>query len=105
MIVVVDAEVDVQREQEVWSAVTANVDPVRDVILLTGSADADDHATAVRGVGGKCGVDATRKLPAEGAGRPWPSELAWTLEAQQALSQRWSELGLPEAHGMHPVGF
>jgi 4-hydroxy-3-polyprenylbenzoate decarboxylase len=104
MIVVVDAAVDVQREVDVWSAVAAHVDPVRDMIILTGAADADDHATAIRGAGGKWGVDATCKLPAEGAGRPWPPALAWTTESQRALAQRWVELGLPEAHGLHPVG-
>lgn len=95
MIVVVDADVDVQQEARVWSAVAAHVDPVRDAISFTGAADPDDHATSVRGVGGKWGIDATRKLPAEGAARLWPNELQWSNDALQKLRARWSELGLP----------
>lgn len=95
MIVVVDADVDVQRESAVWWAVSSRVDPLRDVVWLTGAADMDDHATAVRGAGGRWGIDATRKLPAEGAGRPWPDELRWPPDVLASLHERWGEWGLP----------
>lgn len=93
-LVVVDADVDVHQETAVWSAVSSHVDPTRDVICLTGAADMDDHAMAVRGVGGRWGIDATRKGLAEGAGRPWPEELRWPPELLHHIRERWAEFGL-----------
>ena len=94
LIVVVDAAENVQQEQQVWSAVAANGDPLRDWLKFAGGADPDDHATAVRGGGGKCGIDATRKLSAEGATRIWPSALQWSEDTLQKLHERWAEFGL-----------
>ncbi len=70
-IVVFDDDVDVQDvSQAAWRAF-ANVDAKRDVVVVDGPVDVLDHAAPNLGLGGKIGVDATRKWAEEG-GREWP---------------------------------
>ncbi len=71
-IVVVDADVDVHNTSEVLFRLCANTDPQRDTIFTKGPADVLDHATSELAVGGKLGLDATRKFPGEGFAREWP---------------------------------
>ncbi|HEY5910410.1 MAG TPA: menaquinone biosynthesis decarboxylase [Verrucomicrobiae bacterium] len=71
-LVVVDDDVDVHNTSEVLFRLCANTDPQRDSIFTKGPADVLDHATTEIAVGTKLGIDATRKLPGEGFGRPWP---------------------------------
>ena len=94
MLVVVDDDVDVQDENAVWSSVAAHADPARDLILLDGPADRLDHSTAIRGVGQKLGIDATRKLPSETGTSRIAQPLRWTTEIEQRLNARWPEFGL-----------
>ena len=94
MLVVVDDDVDVQDENAVWSSVAAQADPARDLILWDGPADPLDHATAIRGVGQKLGIDATRKLPSEMGSSRIAQPLRWTAEIEQQLNARWPEFGL-----------
>ena len=93
VIVVVDEEVDVHREDEVWFHVGANMHPGRDVIFVDGPLSMHDHASPQRGTGRKMGLDATRKLPAEHP-RPWPAEVQADAQTQQQVRRRWSEYGL-----------
>lgn len=94
MLVVVDDDVDVRDDNAVWSSVAAHADPARDLILWDGPADPLDHATAVRGVGRKLGMDATRKLPSESGAARVVQPLRWTAEIEQRLQSRWPEFGL-----------
>ena len=71
-IVVVDDFVDVHNTSEVLFHMCADTDPQRDSLLTKGPADVLDHATSEIAVGGKLGIDATRKLPGEGHKRNWP---------------------------------
>jgi len=71
-IVVVDDDVDVHNTSEVLFRLCANTDPQRDSLFTKGPADVLDHATSELAIGGKLGLDATRKLPGEGFRRPWP---------------------------------
>lgn len=71
-IVVVDADVDVHNTSQVLFTLCANTDPQRDSILTRGPADVLDHATPEIAIGGKMGIDATRKLAGEGFKREWP---------------------------------
>jgi 4-hydroxy-3-polyprenylbenzoate decarboxylase len=71
-IVVVDDDVDVQNTSEVLFRLCANTDPAQDILITRGPADVLDHATREIGMGGKLGIDATRKLPGEGHRRGWP---------------------------------
>ena len=71
-IIVVDADVNVHNTSEVLFRLCANTDPQRDSIFTKGPADVLDHATSEIGTGSKIGIDATHKLPGEGANRAWP---------------------------------
>lgn len=97
VIVVVDRDVDVHDEQAVWFHVGANVHPGRDVSFGEGATHATDHASPVRGVGHKMGIDATRKLPEEGHPREWPEAVAADLATQQLVAERWLDYGLPDS--------
>ena len=92
-IVVVDAHVDVHDYEQVLFYAGANVDPKRDVVISEGPLDHLDHAPTLQFLGGKIGVDATAKSPAEGA-REWPPEIEMTPEIQSLVDRRWAEYGL-----------
>jgi 4-hydroxy-3-polyprenylbenzoate decarboxylase len=92
-IVIVDEHVNVHDYEEVFFYVGANVDPKRDVLLTEGPLDHLDHAPTLQFVGGKIGIDATAKGPAEGT-REWPPEIEMTDEVKALVDRRWSEYGL-----------
>jgi 4-hydroxy-3-polyprenylbenzoate decarboxylase len=93
-VVVVDAHVNVHDYEEVFFYVGANVDPKRDVVLSEGPLDHLDHAPSLQFFGGKIGIDATAKTPAEGA-REWPEEIAMSEEVRELVDRRWEEYGIP----------
>jgi 4-hydroxy-3-polyprenylbenzoate decarboxylase len=93
-IVVVDEHVNVHDYGEVFFYVGANVDPKRDVVLTEGPLDHLDHAPTLQFVGGKLGIDATAKGPAEGT-REWPEEIVMSAEIRDLVDRRWSEYGIP----------
>jgi 4-hydroxy-3-polyprenylbenzoate decarboxylase len=95
-VVVVDEWVDVHDYDEVFFRVCANVDPKRDVLLSEGPLDHLDHAPTLQFVGGKLGIDATHKGPAEGA-REWPAEIEMSDEVKALVEARWHEYGLTSA--------
>jgi len=92
-IVVVDEHVDVHDYEQVFFYVGANVDPKRDVELSEGPTDHLDHAPTLQFVGGKIGIDATAKGPAEGT-REWPPEIEMSAEVRELVDRRWAEYGL-----------
>jgi 4-hydroxy-3-polyprenylbenzoate decarboxylase len=92
-IIVVDAHVDPHDYAQVAFYAGANVDPARDVVLTDGPADHLDHATTRQFLGGKLGIDATAKGPAEGA-REWPPEIEMSAEIRGLVDRRWAEYGL-----------
>jgi 4-hydroxy-3-polyprenylbenzoate decarboxylase len=92
-IVVVDEHVDVHDYAQVLFYAGANVDPKRDVVIGEGPLDHLDHAPTLQFLGGKIGIDATAKSPAEGA-REWPPEIEMTAEVRELVDRRWAEYGL-----------
>ena len=91
-IVVVDKDVNVQDEAEVaWIAGT-HVDPSRDIQIVTGPVDDLDDAAIAPAFGGKMGVDATRKLPAEGMTKEWPKRVATTDAAARKAEAIWEKI-------------
>jgi len=92
-IVVVDAHVDVHDYEQVLFYAGANVDPKRDVVIGEGPLDHLDHAPTLQFLGGKIGIDATAKSPAEGA-REWPPEIEMAAEVKELVDRRWAEYGL-----------
>jgi 4-hydroxy-3-polyprenylbenzoate decarboxylase len=101
-VVVVDDWVDVHDYDDVFFRVTANVDPKRDVLLSEGPLDHLDHAPGTQFVGGKLGIDATHKLPEEGA-REWPPEIEMSGEVKELVGRRWKEYGLPALRARDPT--
>ena len=94
-IVVVDKDVNVQNEAEVaWIAGT-HVDPSRDVQIVTGPVDDLDDAAVMPAFGGKMGVDATRKWPAEGMTKEWPKRLVTTEAAAKKAEALWEKIRKP----------
>ena len=93
-IVVVDEHVNVHDYAQVLFYVGANVDPKRDVVLTEGPLDHLDHAPTLQFFGGKIGIDATAKGPAEGA-REWPPEIEMSSDIRERVSARWAEYGIP----------
>ncbi|HYE01730.1 MAG TPA: UbiD family decarboxylase domain-containing protein [Phycisphaerales bacterium] len=97
MIVVVDADVDVHDQDAVLFAVAANVDPGRDLEIVSGPVDILDHAAPRLGGGHKLGIDATRKVRGEEVGghavRDWPPAIRMSEEVRARVARRWAELG------------
>ena len=93
-VVVVDEHVDVHDYQEVFFKVCANVEPGRDIVIVKGPLDQLDHAPTLEAYGGKMGIDATHKGPAEGT-RPWPEEIEMSAGVRSLVDARWQEYGIP----------
>ena len=95
ILVVVDHDIDVHDINQVIWAVSAHVDPQRDVIVLPHShTDQLDPATPTPGYGSKLGIDATRKLPEEYGGREWPREVEPDPRVVEKINRLWPSLGL-----------
>ena len=92
-VVVVDEHVDVHDYEQVFFHVCANVDPKRDLELAEGPIDQLDHASLLPSYGGKVGIDATTKGPAEGT-REWPAEIEMSAEVKALVDRRWAEYGI-----------
>ncbi len=93
-LVIVDDDVDVQKLSEVAWRVTNNVDARRDLVVVDGPVDALDHAAPRPYVGGKLGIDATRKSALDGYAREWPPDIVMSDEIKALVDRRWSEYGL-----------
>jgi 4-hydroxy-3-polyprenylbenzoate decarboxylase len=63
------------------------------VVVAEGPLDHLDHAPTLQFVGGKLGIDATHKGPAEGT-REWPPEIEMSDEIRALVDRRWQEYGL-----------
>ena len=65
MLVVVDDDVDVRDHQAVLAAVSANMNPARDILFDQGPTDPFDPATTADALGQRMAIDATRKCASE----------------------------------------
>jgi 4-hydroxy-3-polyprenylbenzoate decarboxylase len=93
-IIVVDDDVDVQNVSEVaWKALN-NIDPQRDIEFSMGPIDSLDHASRLPDYGSKMGVDATRKLAAEGFVRRWPDVIKMSPDVVKRVDDLWKRAGL-----------
>jgi len=94
MIIVVDHDVNVHDLREVAWRALGNVDWRRDVTIVEGAVDQLDHSSMRDSFGGKIGIDATAKGPADGHPRGWPTEITMAPEIVELVSRRWREYGL-----------
>ncbi len=94
LIVVVDDDCDPHDYAEVAFRAFGNVDYSHDLVVTTGPVDHLDHASYQQFWGGKAGIDATRKTPAEGYHRGWPAATIMSPDVVAKVSSRWQEYGL-----------
>ncbi|MBV8372125.1 MAG: menaquinone biosynthesis decarboxylase [Candidatus Eremiobacteraeota bacterium] len=94
VLIVVDADVDVQDSRSVAWFVLNNLAPDRDVVMMPGPVDDLDHGSYDIAYGVKVGIDATRKNAAEGYGREWPPDMIMDARTRTLVSKRWREYGL-----------
>lgn len=94
MIIVVDEHVNPHDLSTVAWKVFNNIDAARDVVIVDGPLDALDHASPLPHYGHKMGIDATKKLPAEGHCREWPNDIEMEKSIKDLVSRRWKEYGI-----------
>jgi len=91
-IVVTDDDIDIRDWKEVVWAITTRCDPVRDTTLVDQTPiDYLDFASPAAGLGGKMGLDATAKWPAE-TSRKWGDPIAHDVETQRRMVQIYDRL-------------
>lgn len=77
-LIAVDDEVDSDDLSTVMWKVFNNIDAKRDMIIFEN----------------KIGIDATKKLKAEGLSRDWPNDIVMTDAVKQLVNERWDEYGI-----------
>jgi 4-hydroxy-3-polyprenylbenzoate decarboxylase len=92
-LIVYDREVDIHDYGEALWRLGTQVDPKRDVLFSEGPADLLDHVVPLSCLGGKMGIDATRKWPEEGFTRPWPEVVEMAEEISLRVTERWKDYG------------
>ncbi|PSU32880.1 4-hydroxy-3-polyprenylbenzoate decarboxylase [Photobacterium lutimaris] len=95
-VLVVDEDVDTRAWGSVVGAMTRNMDPVRDTLLIDNTPiDSLDFASPVVGLGSKMGLDATRKWDAETANAAAYSRPQVDLDhpaLEQDIKQRFADV-------------
>ena len=93
IVIVVDDDVNVHDMREVIWAVTTRFDPAKDVIIIPDCPiDSLDHATYKPNLGGKLGIDATKKWKEEGYEREWPEVVEMDKDVKAKVDAIWDEL-------------
>ncbi|MGA8542184.1 MAG: menaquinone biosynthesis decarboxylase [Thermoplasmata archaeon] len=90
-LIVVDEDVNVHDLSEVLYRVGLQADPAHDLELAQGPVDQLSISNPVPNLGGKVGIDATRKRAEDGFPRPWPEEIHSDPEALRAAEQTMRE--------------
>jgi 4-hydroxy-3-polyprenylbenzoate decarboxylase len=99
VLVIVDADVDVQDTRAAAWFVLNNLAPDRDVVMMPGPVDDLDHGSYNVAYGTKVGIDATRKDASEGYTRAWPPDMIMDEATRERVSKRWREYGLDRVAG------
>ena len=95
-LVVVDADINVRDWTDVAWAISTRSDPSRDLVTLTDTPiDYLDFASPKAGLGGKLGIDATRKTGAETT-REWGRVLKMDAAVVSRVDELWQRLDLPQ---------
>jgi 4-hydroxy-3-polyprenylbenzoate decarboxylase len=94
-VVVVDDDVDARNWKDVVWAISTNIDPARDVMMVENTPiDYLDFASPEPGLGSKMGIDATAKIAPE-TDREWGRKIRMSDEVIERVTEMWDELGLP----------
>lgn len=92
LLIVVDDDIDIRSWPDVMWAIATRLDPSRDLMTVDRTPiDHLDFASPLEGLGGKLGLDATRKIGSE-TGRAWGVELRMAPAIERQVSQRWDEI-------------
>lgn len=92
LLIVVDGDIDLRSWDDVMWAVATRMDPSRDLVALDRTPiDHLDFASPLPGLGGKLGIDATRKIGSETT-REWASILVPDTATAKRVEDRWSEI-------------
>ena len=95
IIVIVNHEVDIRCEEQVWLTVGTHACPNRDFVFSDGLARDDDYTPLTATLASRVGIDATRKQHHE-TNQPWPESLKTSNEIAARISERWAEYGINE---------
>ncbi len=94
-VIVVDDDIDARDWKDVMWAVSTNVDPARDTMLVENTPiDYLDFASPLPGLGSKIGIDATTKIGTE-TSRDWGTKLRMSDAVIERVNEMWDGLGLP----------
>ncbi|MGO9544287.1 MAG: UbiD family decarboxylase [Rhodomicrobium sp.] len=92
IVIVVDADVDIRSWSDVMWAVATRMDPSRDLMIVDRTPiDHLDFASPLTGLGGKLGIDATKKTGSE-TSRGWGETMQMSKEIERRVAGRWREL-------------
>ncbi|MCL1988044.1 MAG: UbiD family decarboxylase, partial [Firmicutes bacterium] len=94
MIIVVDKNVNPHDISKVMWKVFNNIDAARDLVISHGPLDALDHASNMRFMGNRLGIDATKKWATEGYTRDWPDDIEMSAEVKDLVSRKWADYGI-----------
>ncbi len=101
-VVVVDRAINVRDPRQVVWAISALVDPQRDLFVLENTPfDSLDFASERLGLGGRLAIDATTKIGPERR-HPWGEPLRRDAAMEEQLDRRWAELGLADLGDSRP---
>jgi len=101
-VVVVDKGIKIRDPRQVIWAISALVDPQRDLFVLEDTPfDTLDFASERLGLGGRLAIDATTKVGPEKR-HSWGEPLQRSPELETRVDRRWAELGLADLGGSEP---
>ncbi len=93
IVIVVDDDVNIHDMREVLWAVTSRFDPSKDVVIIPDAPlDSLDHSSYKPNLGGKIGIDATKKWREEGYEREWPEVVEMDEDVKKKIDEIWNEL-------------
>jgi 4-hydroxy-3-polyprenylbenzoate decarboxylase len=96
-VIVVDHDINARDWKDVMWAISTKMDPARDITVIEHTPiDYLDFASPESGLGSKIGLDATDKWPPE-TKREWGQEIRMDQAVVDAVTEKWSRLGLPGA--------
>jgi 4-hydroxy-3-polyprenylbenzoate decarboxylase len=94
-VIIVDDDIDARNWTDVVWAISTNVDPARDSMIIENTPiDYLDFASPESGLGSKMGIDATAKIAPE-IHREWGSKIRMDDDIIEEVSRKWSRYGLP----------
>ena len=94
-VIVVDGDIDARDWKDVVWAISTNVDPARDVMMVENTPiDYLDFAAPESGLGSKLGIDATAKMPPE-TKRAWGRKIRMSDDVIAEVTRKWESYDLP----------